>query len=155
MFDGAVLEAWNVDTNVTGDVLLSFEVGAGWNDLSVWHFDGAAWTALDPGFSSYTEAGTFCFTASDFSGYAVTSALLRGDCNRDGGVNFSDLGILISNYNQPGGWKQGDFDYDGVVGFSDLGQLIANYNATNSAVPEPASLGLLGLCGLALRRGRR
>jgi len=50
---------------------------------------------------------------------------------------------------------------DGFVGIADLNIVLGNWNAgtppgaTGQAVPEPASLGLLGAAGLCLRRRHR
>ena len=104
-----------------------------------------------------------------------------GDADLSGTVDFSDLGIVISNYGMTSGatWSQGDFNYDGAVDFSDLGIVIANYGislpsqfdpagaqggprvpmggGTGSAVPEPGTLamlaaGLIGLLAYAWRK---
>ena len=108
----------------------------------------------------------------------------RADANLDGIVNLSDLTILAGNYSKTSGvsWANADFNGDGTVNLSDLTILAANYNkgtAPGSAllsfqdslamfpqlagtgeagsVPEPMSLGVLGLGGLGLmvRRSRR
>ena len=51
-----------------------------------------------------------------------------GDANLDGVVNFTDLNIVLTNYNQPGDWSEGDFNHDGVVNFADLNIVLTNYN---------------------------
>jgi len=107
----------------------------------------------------------------------VVRTTLRADSNLDGVVNFNDLLALAQNYNQTGKfWSQGDYDYNGVVNFNDLLALAQNYNqampseaipgapvgfeadmaaAFAAAVPEPTSIGLLGLAGAAMLGGRR
>ena len=103
-----------------------------------------------------------------------------GDANLDGKVDASDYSRIdaayAANQTAPGsytGWFNGDFNYDGVINGSDYtlidnafntqGLTIASEIATptaeiassgSSAVPEPASLGVLGL-GLAGLLGRR
>ena len=42
-------------------------------------------------------------------------------------MDFTDLGILLNNYNQPGDFGTGDFDGSGTVDFTDLGILLNNY----------------------------
>ncbi len=104
---------------------------------------------------------------------------LEGDTNLDRSVNFVDLLALARNYNPTAGkvWSDGDFNYDGLVNFTDLLTLARNYglslssseasllsdiagadfitdwNAARTAIPEPATLGLIaGVAALSLRR---
>ncbi len=79
-----------------------------------------------------------------------------GDANLDGEVGILDLGILGDNYSLAGGWALGDFNGDGLVGILDLGTLGDNYGFTGDAVlPEPATLGLLAIGGVAILRRRK
>jgi len=43
-------------------------------------------------------------------------------------VNVTDLGILATNFNKPGGWAKGDFNGDDQVNVSDLGVLATYFN---------------------------
>ncbi len=103
-----------------------------------------------------------------------------GDANLDGGVDGSDYTLIDNGFNNHfTGWQNGDFNYDGVVDGSDytlidnayntqgasLGTNAANLIASataqiaggSTAVPEPTTLGLLGIgaVGLIGRRRRR
>jgi hypothetical protein len=104
-----------------------------------------------------------------------------GDANLDGVVNAADYLQIDSNFTGGGtlkGWFNGDFNYDGVVNGDDYtlidnafntqggvslsaisvgpAELIAS-DTEQVAIPEPASLSLIGLAagGLLMRRRRR
>jgi len=53
-----------------------------------------------------------------------------GDLNGDGGIDVSDINILLCNYNLPGGYEDGDVRGDGVVDLCDLAYLLAAYGTT-------------------------
>jgi hypothetical protein len=104
-----------------------------------------------------------------FTGVASRTAF-GGDANLDGTVNFSDVLVMSPNYGHTvtNGWAGADFTGDGQVNFSDVLIMSPNYghsggsntplNVTgvadtpgagaglgSAAVPEPASIALLGL----------
>jgi hypothetical protein len=77
-----------------------------------------------------------------------------GDFNLDGVVGILDLGLLGDGYNAAGGWASGDANGDGTIGILDLGLLGDNYGYDGSAIPEPATMSLLGLGAVAILRRR-
>jgi len=115
------------------------------------------------------SSGTNPTNYKGFTGVA-TRSVIGGDINLDGSVNFSDVLIMSPNYNHAvtNGWAGADLTGDGTVNFSDVLVMSPNYNHTggtntpltatgvldtpgagaglgSSAVPEPASIALLGL----------
>ncbi len=94
---------------------------------------------------------------------SVTNASLLGDYNDDGFVGIEDLNLVLQNWNAnvtPGNKLLGDGTGDGFVGIEDLNEILGNWNAgtpppPGSIVPEPTTLALLGLGGVAMLRRRR
>ncbi|MCC6682449.1 MAG: PEP-CTERM sorting domain-containing protein [Phycisphaeraceae bacterium] len=96
----------------------------------------------------------------------MEGGLQPGDANHDGMVNLADLQILGDNWQATSAnWEQADFTGDGSVNLADLQVLGDNWGygtgpdvafdeaLAQVAIPEPTTLGLLGLSGLlALRR---
>jgi PEP-CTERM motif len=87
---------------------------------------------------------------------------LVGDLDGDGFVGIADLNIVLGNWNQnvPPGDPLADPSGDGFVGIEDLNTVLGNWNAgtppaSGAAVPEPATLGLLGLGGVMMMLRRR
>jgi T5SS/PEP-CTERM-associated repeat protein len=89
----------------------------------------------------------------------VISTALAGDLDGDGFVGISDLNIVLGNWNQnvPPANPLADPSGDGFVGIDDLNTVLGNWNAgtppgTSASIPEPGTMLLLALGGLALMR---
>jgi PEP-CTERM motif len=89
---------------------------------------------------------------------------LLGDLDGDGFVGIADLNIILGNWNAPipPGNPSADVNNDGFVGIADLNIVLGNWNAGAplppggaAAVPEPATLAVIGLAGVVLLRRRR
>lgn len=92
-------------------------------------------------------------------------ANIMGDANHDGTVNTLDFTELANHFNQTTTlvWANGDvtadFNGDGIINALDFNAISTNFGATagqalGSVVPEPASLGVLGIMSLVAVRRR-
>ena len=88
------------------------------------------------------------------------SAYLPGDANLDTVVSADDYASVQANFGNTGaagGGLLGDANHDGLVSADDYASVQANFGNTSggmSAVPEPATLGLLAIGLIAVLRRR-
>ena len=84
---------------------------------------------------------------------------LLGDANIDNVVSADDYASVQSNFGStgaPGGGLEGDANHDGAVSADDYASVQSNFGSTLAVgqIPEPATIGLLVLGGLAMLRRR-
>jgi hypothetical protein len=165
--DEPVLNAWTYVGNGSHEIDMTYSDGDPW-----WIFNHPTAQYLDQIHSRFGQQGwnhwdwndDGVINQADFlgvlNGYFRTS---YGDANLDRATDFADFQILLNHWQNSGagvGWADGDFNEDGVVDFLDF-QILLNYwqpggwNFAQSELPEPASLSLIVLGGLALFRRKK
>jgi autotransporter-associated beta strand protein len=115
---------------------------------------------VDAQFAGHVIGDLYIAKGMDADSYDVTvKPFMAGDANLDGQVKIGDLVTLAQHWNQASGatWFDGDANGDGQIKIGDLVALAQNWNKTvtaGGAVPEPLTLTVLGLGGLAVLRRR-
>ena len=93
---------------------------------------------------------------TDGDGTPDGTGTYRGDFNLDGVVNATDLQIQKGFFGGSGiGYAAGNANCDTVVNATDLQIMKATFGSAAAAVPEPLTVGLTAIGGLALLRRRR
>ncbi len=142
-----------------GDLFASLEDedGDGILDL-VMHF-GMQDLGIEAGMDELLFSGSF-LDGGAFEGSDIISIVGGGDANGDGVVSADDYASIQANFgsaNDTGIF--GDADGDGVISANDYASVQSNFGATTGmgsvSVPEPATLSLLVIGGLAMLKGRR
>ncbi len=100
------------------------------------------------------------FNLSDVVDIFIVPELLPGDANGDGVVSADDYGSVQLNFGNTGhAGIPGDADGDGTVSADDYASVQGNFGATSGLggvpIPEPVTLSLLAIGGLAMLRRRR
>ena len=99
--------------------------GTSFSATGLSNFMGTSTEIAEVKISSFREAYGVYFDNIMVEGVPVDDPILRGDVDRSGVVNFSDLGPFIAVLASGGGQAEADIDGNGVVNFSDLGPFIA------------------------------
>lgn len=88
--------------------------------------------------------------------FLYPSGFIPGDANGDGLVSVGDYAIVQINFGnsgEPG--ILGDADGNGVVSSSDYSSIQSNFPPSSTPAPEPATLSLLGACGIVMLHRRK
>ena len=89
------------------------------------------------------------------NGTAAGTGTFRGDFNLDGEANGTDLSIMNATFGTGVGFAGGNANCDATVNGTDLSILAGVFGSVaTSAVPEPMTITLLSLSGLAILRRR-
>ena len=139
-------DTFNNQPGIEALYVSNLNIGAGsyldLNGLNLYYLEGS----IDP-------AATIVYNGGNLV------ELLPGDFDLDGDVDGVDFGLWQSGYPTASGASLGDVDGDGDVDGVDFGIWQANYptnmGSAATMIPEPATLGLLILGGLALLRRRK
>ncbi|MFI4861608.1 MAG: PEP-CTERM sorting domain-containing protein [Phycisphaerales bacterium JB063] len=165
--DGETLLAWAfTDTtinSITGliidvsDTPLNPEASEALRNTAIANLGTAASYAGDTYYGDWNQDGLVTQADLDILGAILDG--IAGDLNGDLFVGVEDLDILLANWGDnvtPGSLIDGDANNDGIVNDLDLAIVQNNWgNGVNPGnVPEPTSLALLSLGGLALLRRR-
>jgi hypothetical protein len=91
-------------------------------------------TGIRPSFAiGIAETSEFPY-AETFFGQPVdgTAVLIRyvmpGDPTLDGKIDRADVRVLVTNFNQPGGYTKGDSNYDGFIRIVDFAMMAQRAN---------------------------
>jgi len=156
-------------------------VGADIRNYLISGFNGGGWNSSGTVSPVAIADGMDGLVSGLSSGAVEVKYSLIGDASLDGTVTGSDFTILVGNLGKAAsGWDQGNFNYDGLITGDDFTALVGNLAISNSSastglpasdyaaidafaaanglladVPEPVSLGLLAISGLAILARRR
>ena len=104
--------------------------------------------------SVLTELGAVVVSKESMT--TLTVAPMAGDANSDGVVDQADYTIWYNHYGQtPATWADGDVTGDNIVDQADYTVWYNHYGQTGSNVPEPMTMALLAIGGVAMLRRRK
>ena len=168
-----VQPTWNC---ITGDLYFRIAKVGNIDGTSTYNFsvsgDGATFTSVqtitsDALWDPITQVG-LCNSGpavvgfSQFDDFQLSPLVISGDANHNGIVDMADYQAWFNNYGTGTTFEQGNFKVNGVTDVADYMAWRNNYGSINlyassggAAAPEPITLALLGLGGLALLRRKK
>ena len=159
------LEGWTISLfNNSGTVTAVTDTNGAYSFANV---IPGSYTLTETGSTGWTQsfpvsgswAGTVDSGATlanlDFGNYvAVTD--IPGDINRDHIVDQADYTVWYNHYGQtPATWSDGDVTGDNIVDQADYTVWYNHYGQTGGNVPEPMTMALLAIGGVALLRRKK
>jgi len=113
---------------------------------------------VDLGYGGTTYKFTISYTGG--TGNDVVLNLIPnhipGDINGDNIVDQADYTVWYNHYGQtPAAWADGDVTGDSIVDQADYTVWYNNYGSTGGNVPEPMTMALLAIGGVAMLRRRK
>jgi fibronectin-binding autotransporter adhesin len=164
-------------STIAAQLKSGFKAGTGyWNGTTGIVSTAAASDPLHITTLGYMAGGSTFDGVSTSASAVLVKYTYYGDANLDGTVNGADYQQIDNGFGlHLTGWQNGDFNYDGVVDGSDFSLIDNTFNQINasgasplaligssaliaspaSTVPEPTTIGLLGLGAIGLLSNRR
>jgi len=133
-------------------------------DGGVWKLAGLGLYRTETSIGSGRYDENYMASIPDYDDWILgfTPEFILGDANRDGVVSAGDYAAVQANFGNAGveGFLVGDANGDGIVSAGDYACIQANFGNSapaSSAIstPEPMTLSLLSLGGLALLKRKR